>query len=75
MKVLSREDINQMSDAEKLELIDELWESLEDKDFPLTSEQMAELDRRMETFDEDIKHAITWDEFEARHFERKAAGK
>ena len=71
MKTLSREDINQMSDAEKLELIDELWDSLEDKAFPLTPEQMAELDRRMETFDEDIKHAISWDEYKAKRAARQ----
>jgi putative addiction module component (TIGR02574 family) len=71
MKILSREDIDQMSDAEKLELIDELWDSLEDKAFPLTPEQMAELDRRMETFGEDVKHAITWDELEAKLIARE----
>ncbi len=71
MKILSREDIDRMTDAEKLDLIDELWDSLEDRAFPLTPEQMVELDRRMETFDEDIKSAITWDELEAKLIARE----
>jgi len=71
MKIPSREDIDRMTDAEKLDLIDELWDSLEDKAFPLTPEQAAELDRRMETFDEDIKHAISWDELEAKLIARE----
>ena len=71
MKIPSREDIDRMTDAEKLDLIDELWDSLEDKAFPPTPEQAAELDRRMETFDEDIKHAISWDELEAKLIARE----
>ncbi len=71
MKILSREDIDRMTDAEKLDLIDVLWDSLEDRAFPLTPEQMVELDRRMETFDEDIKSAITWDELEAKLIARE----
>jgi len=70
MKILSREDIDRMTDAEKLDLIDVLWDSLEDRAFPLTPEQMAELDRRMDTFDEDIKSAISWDEYKAKRASR-----
>ena len=39
----------------------------------LTPAQTAELDRRMATFEEDIKHAISWDELEAKLIARETA--
>lgn len=66
MKTLTREDIDQMTEAEKLDLMDELWNSLEQNNAPLPPEQMAELERRLATFDEDIKSAITWEDYKAK---------
>lgn len=40
-------DLERLTPDQKLALIDELWESLEDSDFELTSEQRAELDQRL----------------------------
>jgi putative addiction module component (TIGR02574 family) len=51
--------IEQLSPKEKLDLIDELWESLEAEDFPLTELQLAEIDRRLETADEDASRGRT----------------
>ncbi len=39
-------DISQLTPAERLALIEELWDSLEDADVPVTPPQAQELDRR-----------------------------
>jgi putative addiction module component (TIGR02574 family) len=48
-------DIESLSPQERLELIGQLWDSLDANDVQLTAAQAAELDRRLETLDEDIK--------------------
>jgi putative addiction module component (TIGR02574 family) len=40
-------DLEALTADEKLELIDELWQSLEPADFELTPQQKEELDRRL----------------------------
>ena len=62
MGILTPEEINQLTVAKRLELIGELCDSIENKDIPLTPAQLAELDRRIATFDEDIKEAVSWDD-------------
>jgi putative addiction module component (TIGR02574 family) len=39
-------DISKLSPAERLRLVEELWDSLEPADIPLTTAQAEELDRR-----------------------------
>ncbi|HEX9695230.1 MAG TPA: addiction module protein [Actinomycetota bacterium] len=49
-------DISQLSGDERLALIEELWESLDQKErdaIPLTPEQEVELDRRLDALDRD----------------------
>jgi putative addiction module component (TIGR02574 family) len=48
-------DIESLSPQERLDLIGQLWDSLDANDVQLTTAQAAELDRRLETLDEDIK--------------------
>ena len=48
-------DYSHMTPTEKLDLIGEIWDSIEADDIPLTAEQAAELDRRLATLDEDIE--------------------
>jgi putative addiction module component (TIGR02574 family) len=55
-------DLDSLTPAEKLELIGELWESLEADDVPLTPAQIEELDRRLATADEDAAHGKTFEE-------------
>lgn len=38
-----------LTPAERLDLIAELWDSLDDTDVPVSSAQRAELDRRLES--------------------------
>jgi putative addiction module component (TIGR02574 family) len=42
----TRIDISQLSPAERLELVEALWDSLSPADIPLTPSQVKELDRR-----------------------------
>lgn len=48
-------DYRHMTTAEKLDLIGEIWDSIDQETVALTDEQAAELDRRLATLDEDIK--------------------
>lgn len=54
--------IDNLSTAEKLELIDEFWEGLEAEDIPQTQAQMDEIDRRLATADEDAAAGKTWEQ-------------
>lgn len=47
-------DFSHLSTEQKLELIGDLWRSLETQDIPVSPAQMAELDRRLARLDEDI---------------------
>ena len=58
-------DISQLSAEERLALIEELWQSLDQEErdaIPLTQEQEAELDRRLESYDREGTVGITAEE-------------
>lgn len=44
-------DLAKLSTQERLELIGEIWDSLEDEALPLDPELLAELDRRLAEFE------------------------
>ena len=48
-------DFSHLTPQQRLDLIGELWDSIEAENVPLTPEQAAELDRRYATLDEDIE--------------------
>jgi putative addiction module component (TIGR02574 family) len=54
-------DLAALTPEEKLELIDDLWGSLRPEDFALTSEQQAELDRRLEKLDREGPVGTPWE--------------
>jgi putative addiction module component (TIGR02574 family) len=56
--------IDELSPAEKLDLIGELWDSLEAEAIPLTPAQAEDLDRRMAAAD--VEPGIPWEEVVAR---------
>ena len=58
-------DIAKLTTKERLDLIGELWDSLEPEDVRLTPAQDAELARRMTTFDADSKTAVAWEDIGA----------
>jgi putative addiction module component (TIGR02574 family) len=53
-------DIDRLTPRERLDLIGELWDSLAPEDVRLTPAQEAELARRLRSFDEDAKAAVSW---------------
>ena len=59
-----RDQVDALSPAEKVDLLDALWESLE-ADAPLTDEQRAELDYRMARYDESPADVISWEQVKA----------
>ena len=56
------EDIIALSVAERLALIERLWDSLADGDVPITATQRAELEDRIATFEQERSRGTTWDE-------------
>jgi putative addiction module component (TIGR02574 family) len=58
-------ELARLSPRQRLDLIESLWESLEDEDVPVTDTQRAELDRRIAGFEHDQKHTISWDQLKA----------
>ena len=57
-------NIDDLNTTERLDLIEELWESLEEtpQDVPLTKAQGEELDRRLNAFESGETEGIPWEE-------------
>jgi putative addiction module component (TIGR02574 family) len=54
--------VARLSPQERLALIQQLWDSLDDADVAVTPAQQAELDRRLAARDEGRETAIPWAE-------------
>jgi len=60
-------ELLELTPQERLDLINELWDSLGPDDFPsLTPEQEAEIDRRLDELEKDPSRAIPWEDVLAR---------
>ena len=57
-------EIEKLTPAERLQLVEELWDSLCDQPdaVPLTEAQRAELDRRLDDLEHDGPVGVPWDE-------------
>ena len=55
-------DLQSLTPQERLELLEELWDSLTDDDLPLTRAQREELDRRLDDLDRDGPRGSPWEE-------------
>jgi putative addiction module component (TIGR02574 family) len=60
MELLTRDELVRLTPPERLALISQLWDSLEDDNLPLTTAQRAELDHRLASLDQDRREGITW---------------
>jgi len=60
MELLTSDEIVRLSSAERLSLIGQLWDSLEQHQLPLSQMQRTELDRRVASLDQDRGQSITW---------------
>ncbi len=65
-----RSQIESLSAAEKAELLDRLWESLEADSLSLTDEQRAELDYRIARHEQNPSDVIPWEQVRARLFRK-----
>jgi len=61
-------EIGSLSAAEKFELLDALWESLEADGPILTGEQRAELDYRVAKYEQNASDVLSWERVRAGLF-------
>jgi putative addiction module component (TIGR02574 family) len=64
-------EIGSLSAAEKFELLDVLWESLEADTPALTDEQRAELDYRVAKYEQNPSDVIAWEQVRAGLFKKQ----
>lgn len=55
-------DIAKLSAEERLDLLEQLWDSLSPDAIPMTEAQKAELDRRLDELDREGPIGIPWNE-------------
>ena len=60
MEVLTPAEIARMSPPERLALIAELWSSLGEQSLPLSEPHRAELQRRLDSFEQDRTQLVAW---------------
>jgi putative addiction module component (TIGR02574 family) len=60
MELLTHDELERLTPPERLALISQLWDSLDDDQLPLTAAQRVELDSRLATLDRDRREGITW---------------
>ena len=58
--MLSQDELARLTPSERLALIAQLWDSLDDGQLPLTAAQKDELDRRLATLDQDRGRGVSW---------------
>lgn len=61
-------ELRTLSASDKLTLVTELWEDLASRpeDIPITPEQIAEVDRRLEEYRQNPGLGSSWEEVKAR---------
>ena len=55
-------DIKALTSEERLELIGQLWDSLDDDEVPLTGPQQDELDRRLDELEREGPVGVPWEQ-------------
>jgi putative addiction module component (TIGR02574 family) len=74
MEEYIREAIKRLSVDERLELVCEIWDDIaeEGNELPLSAEQMAELDRRIDEMERHPNRGLTLEEFRQYLQERRS---
>jgi putative addiction module component (TIGR02574 family) len=62
---LTHDEITRLSPDERLALIAQLWDSLDEHQVRLMPSQQAELERRLGTLDHDRTQNVTWETLKA----------
>jgi putative addiction module component (TIGR02574 family) len=63
--LLTPDEIVRLTPSERLALIAQLWDSLEQEQLPLTNAQEAELERRLTLLDVARRDGVTWESLKA----------
>jgi putative addiction module component (TIGR02574 family) len=65
---LLKVEISQLSIAERIQLAEDLWDSIsgQQDELPLTDAQQLELDRRLDSHQQDATSGSTWEEVKRR---------
>lgn len=63
-------DLLSLSPSERLLLVQDLWDTLDAEDIPLTDWQKEELDRRKAAFQANPSSGRSWEEVQRRIIER-----
>jgi putative addiction module component (TIGR02574 family) len=68
--------VNRLTPAQKLLLVSELWDDLaaHPVEVPVSREQIAELDRRMEAYHRDPSQVTTWEAIQKRILGKTLSG-
>jgi putative addiction module component (TIGR02574 family) len=68
--------VNRLTAAEKLVLVSELWDDLaaNPAEVPVSREQIAELDRRIEAYHRDPSQVTSWETIQQRVLGRTLGG-
>jgi putative addiction module component (TIGR02574 family) len=68
MSRLARSDILSLSVPERIQLVEDIWDSIAElpEEVPLTEEQKAELDRRLDAYHQDPTGGTPWEEVRER---------
>jgi putative addiction module component (TIGR02574 family) len=72
MNLLSQNELAQLTAPERIALISQLWDSLDHEQIPLTTAQQTELDRRLNSLDQDRPQCISWADLKSE-MERRCA--
>jgi len=65
-----RSQLDRLSAAEKVDLLDAVWESLETGGLPLSDAQRAELDERIARHEKNPSDVVPWEKIKAELFKR-----
>jgi putative addiction module component (TIGR02574 family) len=65
---ISREELQKLPLVERLELVEELWDSIarESEQLTLTPAQLEELDRRFADYEKNPEEGVSWEEVRDR---------
>lgn len=55
-------DVKSLTPQERLALLEEIWDSLESEDVPVTDAQRREIDRRLDDLERDRDLGIPWEQ-------------
>lgn len=67
---MSIQDIQGLSNAEKILLVEQIWDSIDKTDIPLSAAQKKELDRRLAQHAKGETKFSSWDEVKKRLLDR-----